>query len=57
MENLKSIQKILNNLEDNLEFKNSNDLESLFLDYEKLIDHQREMEVSIQIEFTAYYLK
>jgi len=56
MENLKSIQKILTYLDDNSEFKNSNDLESLFLDYENLIDHQRQMEVCIQIEFNAYYL-
>lgn len=59
MENLKSIQKILNYLEDNSEFKNSKDLESLFLDYldyENLIEYQREIQCFIQVEFTAYYL-
>ena len=56
MENLQSIQKILNYLEDNSDFKNSNDLESLFLDYEKLIDDQRGIESFIQLDFAAYYL-
>ena len=56
MENLKSIQKILNYLQDNSEFTKANDLESLFFDYINLIEDQRRMESYIQIEFSAYYL-
>lgn len=56
MENLKSIQKILAYFEDNPEFQTVNNLESLFVDYENLIEHQRTIEVYIQIEFSAYYL-
>jgi hypothetical protein len=56
MENLKSIQKILTYFQDNRELQTVNELESLFVDYENLIEHQRTMELFIQIEFSAYYL-